>query len=225
METNLVYPGTTTRTAGPRFIRPLPPRRKTMVHSVFSRFPHVATVLMLVMFATSVELQPDSALAALGEGADLGPGVVSLADDSNGDHDENRNNTNDENTNDENRNHDDDGNNENQKNGTGSHGDDNGNHDNGNAENRASDAGPQIASAGNGGVATASADGGVVFIGDVNSGGNAGNAIAVGDTTWGSVTVDGGNVVNSTRITVTADGGTGIADASGGNGNLAGVQE
>ncbi len=38
------------------------------------------------------------------------------------------------------------------------------------------------ASAGNAGVATASADGGAVSIQDVNSGGNAGNAISVGDT-------------------------------------------
>jgi hypothetical protein len=38
------------------------------------------------------------------------------------------------------------------------------------------------ASSGNGGVATASGNGGVVSIGDINSGGNAGNAILVGDT-------------------------------------------
>ena len=38
------------------------------------------------------------------------------------------------------------------------------------------------ASSGNAGVATAAADGGVVSIGDINSGGNAGNAISVGDT-------------------------------------------
>jgi len=38
------------------------------------------------------------------------------------------------------------------------------------------------ASVGNGGVSTVSANGGVVSIGDVNSGGNAGNAISVGDT-------------------------------------------
>jgi hypothetical protein len=38
------------------------------------------------------------------------------------------------------------------------------------------------ASSGNGGVADASANGGVVSIGDINSGGNAGNAISVGDT-------------------------------------------
>ena len=41
--------------------------------------------------------------------------------------------------------------------------------------------------AGNGGVATASANGGAVGIGDVNSGGNAGNAIGVGDTLGRSV--------------------------------------
>jgi hypothetical protein len=38
------------------------------------------------------------------------------------------------------------------------------------------------ASAGNAGVATSSANGGAVSIGDVNSGGNAGNAISIGDT-------------------------------------------
>jgi hypothetical protein len=38
------------------------------------------------------------------------------------------------------------------------------------------------ASSGNAGVATAAANGGVVSIGDVNSGGNSGNAIAIGDT-------------------------------------------
>ena len=40
----------------------------------------------------------------------------------------------------------------------------------------------ETASSGNGGVATASANGGVVSIGDINSGGNVGNAISVGDT-------------------------------------------
>jgi len=39
-----------------------------------------------------------------------------------------------------------------------------------------------IASSGNGGVATAGANGGAVSLGDINSGGNAGNAISVGDT-------------------------------------------
>ncbi len=77
-----------------------------------------------------------------------------------------------------------------------------------------------IASAGNGGVATASADGGAVGIADVNSGGNAGNAIGVGDT-YGSVGVDGGSVANLTDLSVSANGGTAIADASGGDYNLA----
>ncbi len=77
-----------------------------------------------------------------------------------------------------------------------------------------------IASAGNGGVATSSASGGAVGIGDVNSGGNAGNAIGVGDT-WGEVGVNGGSVANLTDLGITANGGTAISDASGGNYNLA----
>jgi hypothetical protein len=81
-----------------------------------------------------------------------------------------------------------------------------------------------IASAGNGGVATASANGGAVSIGDINSGGNVCNAIAVGDT-FAEIPVDpavyGGDCVNTTAIGVTADGGTAIADASGGDYNLA----
>jgi hypothetical protein len=76
------------------------------------------------------------------------------------------------------------------------------------------------ASAGSGGYATASSNGGAVAIGDVNSGGNAGNAIGVGYTA-GSVWVDGGDVANSTSIGVTASGGTAIADASGGSYNMA----
>ena len=78
-----------------------------------------------------------------------------------------------------------------------------------------------IASAGNGGVATASANGGAVSLGDVNSGGNAGNAIGVGDTWGGPVSVDGGSIANLTDIGVSANGGTAIADASGGDYNLA----
>jgi len=77
------------------------------------------------------------------------------------------------------------------------------------------------ASSGNGGVATASASGGAASLGDVNSGGNAGNAIGVGDTYGGPVGVDGGSVANSTDIGISANGGTAIADASGGNYNLA----
>jgi len=78
-----------------------------------------------------------------------------------------------------------------------------------------------IASAGNGGVAASSASGGAVAIGDVNSGGNAGNAIGVGDTWGGPVAVDGGSVANSTQLSISANGGTAIADASGGDYNLA----
>ena len=78
-----------------------------------------------------------------------------------------------------------------------------------------------VASAGNGGVATASANGGAVSIGNINSGGNAGSAIGIGDTWGGPVTVDGGSIANLTDIGITASGGTAIADASGGNYNLA----
>ena len=78
-----------------------------------------------------------------------------------------------------------------------------------------------IASAGNGGVATASANGGAVSIQDINSGGNAGSAIGVGDTWGGPVFVDGGTVANLTDLGITANGGTAIADASGGDYNLA----
>jgi hypothetical protein len=77
-----------------------------------------------------------------------------------------------------------------------------------------------IATAGSGGYATASSNGGAVAIGDVNSGGNTGNTVAVGDTS-GSVWVDGGDVANSTSIGVSAGGGTAIADASGGSYNTA----
>jgi hypothetical protein len=81
-----------------------------------------------------------------------------------------------------------------------------------------------VASAGNGGVATASANGGAVSIGDINSGGNVCNAIGIGDTS-AAVPVDpqvfGGDCANLTALDVSANGGTAIADASGGNYNLA----
>lgn len=77
-----------------------------------------------------------------------------------------------------------------------------------------------VASAGNGGVATSSANGGAVSVGDINSGGNAGNAVGVGDTV-GTVAVDGGTVANATDLSVSANGGTAISDASGGDYNLA----
>jgi hypothetical protein len=78
--------------------------------------------------------------------------------------------------------------------------------------------------AGSGGYATASASGGTVVMGDINTGGNVGNIISVGNT-YGSVWIDGGNVSNTTSIDVTANGGTAIADASGGSGNIAGVDQ
>ena len=91
-----------------------------------------------------------------------------------------------------------------------------------------------VASAGNGGTATASANGGAVSVGNVNSGGNTGNSIAVGDTggwvcdKWGkctgsdgSVAIDGGTVTSSTDISISANGGVAIADASGGDNNFA----
>ncbi len=99
------------------------------------------------------------------------------------------------------------------------------------------------AAAGNGGTADASADGGAVAIGDVNSGLNSGNAIAVGnvgdddhgdlvcdkwgkcwpvdDDDGGAVAIAGGDVSSSTSIDISADGGTAIADASGGDFNFA----
>jgi hypothetical protein len=78
-----------------------------------------------------------------------------------------------------------------------------------------------VASAGNGGVATASANGGAVAIGDVNSGGNAGNAVGVGDDWGGDLAVDGGDSSSATNISISANGGTAIADASGGSNNIA----
>ena len=82
--------------------------------------------------------------------------------------------------------------------------------------------GSDIASAGNGGVATAGANGGAVSAGDINSGGNVGNAIAVGDTYgFEDPAVYGGDILNQTGLAVEVDGGTAIADATGGNNNLA----
>ena len=67
---------------------------------------------------------------------------------------------------------------------------------------------------------TSSASGGAISAGDINSGGNAGNAVGVGDT-YGSVGVDGGDVANLTDLGLTSNGGTAISDASGGDYNLA----
>src|SRR5919112_1481018 len=85
----------------------------------------------------------------------------------------------------------------------------------------AQDEGTDIASAGNGGVATASGNGGAVSAGDINSGGNVGSAIAVGNTYGPDPDVYGGDILNETGLAVAVDGGPGIADATGGNNNLA----
>jgi hypothetical protein len=82
--------------------------------------------------------------------------------------------------------------------------------------------GTDIASAGNGGVATAAANGGAVSAGDINSGGNVCNAIGVGNTYgYEDPAVYGGDCLNTTALGITVDGGTAIADASGGDYNLA----
>ena len=81
-----------------------------------------------------------------------------------------------------------------------------------------------IAAAGNGGLAGASADGGSVTIGDVNTGDNVGNSIGVGNTYYGGVYVRGGTATNSASIGVSTDGGGAIADASGGYDNLAVIE-
>ena len=78
-----------------------------------------------------------------------------------------------------------------------------------------------IAAAGNGGTADASADGGAVLVDDVNSGLNSGSGIAVGDVKDGSVAIEGGDVSTFTGVGISADGGVGIADASGGDENVA----
>ena len=94
----------------------------------------------------------------------------------------------------------------------------------------------ETALSGNGGAANSSASGGAAALGDINSGFNAGSAIGVGDTSggmvcdeWGkcypdgggSVAVDGGSISNTTSVGVSLNGGTAIADASGGDYNVA----
>ena len=77
--------------------------------SVVSRMLSVATVLTLVGFAASADLQPASALASPVERADVIVGASYLEDDNNGNHDdnENRDENRDKDNNDENRNNDD----------------------------------------------------------------------------------------------------------------------
>jgi hypothetical protein len=84
-----------------------------------------------------------------------------------------------------------------------------------------------IASAGNGGVATSAANGGAISTGNINSGGNVGNAIAVGDTTCYPVYEDVKydvddkayedveyEAVGGEKVVALPDTGVGIGDAS-----------
>lgn len=88
------------------------------------------------------------------------------------------------------------------------------------------------AAAGNGGVAAAFATGGAIAIGDIASGSNAGNDIRIGDTTGGAgccghgggdstVQVDGGIADYDTLLEISANGGIAVANAAGGDGNVA----
>lgn len=78
------------------------------------------------------------------------------------------------------------------------------------------------ASAGNGGTANASANGGAITLGDVNSGGNVGNVIQSGGPgSGGSAALNGGVSSNSTSVNPEANGGLAAANAPGGDGNLA----
>ena len=104
-------------------------RSKTMVHSVFhpvvSRLLSVATVLTLVGFAASADLQPASALASPGESADLIADASYLEDDignSDENRDDNENRNNDENNNDDNRNNNDENRNHDDNENNGNHG-------------------------------------------------------------------------------------------------------
>lgn len=77
----------------------------------------------------------------------------------------------------------------------------------------------ETAAAGNGGTADGLANGGAAALGDLNSGGNLGNVLGLGNTGGGEIS--GGSVANATDLNAALDGGTGIADASGGEYNIA----
>jgi hypothetical protein len=77
-----------------------------------------------------------------------------------------------------------------------------------------------IASAGNGGVASAAANGGAISTGNINSGGNVGNAISVGDTTCApfvaeeEVKAPKEEKAGKAEVVALPDTGVGIGDAS-----------
>jgi hypothetical protein len=79
-----------------------------------------------------------------------------------------------------------------------------------------------IASAGNGGVATASANGGAISTGDINSGGNVGNAISVGDTQCAAVDAAAPDAPKADKgdrgggkVTALPDTGVGVGEVNG----------
>lgn len=98
-----------------------------------------------------------------------------------------------------------------------------------------------IAAAGNGGTSGAAADGGLVAIGDLNTGGSTGSDITVGDIgtpdvvvidkktgkpvvipgSDPAVAIDAGDTASATTLDLGSAGGTGITDASGGDENFA----
>ncbi len=67
----------------------------------------------------------------------------------------------------------------------------------------------------------ASASGGAVAIGGINTGANEGNAVGVGDTGSGGGAVDGGEVSATTVLGIPAEVATAIADTAGGDSNVA----
>jgi hypothetical protein len=76
-----------------------------------------------------------------------------------------------------------------------------------------------IASAGNGGVASAAANGGAISTGDINSGGNVGNAISVGNTTCAPFVAEEEKAPKEEKavgaeVVALPDTGVGIGDAS-----------
>jgi hypothetical protein len=78
-----------------------------------------------------------------------------------------------------------------------------------------------IASAGNGGVASAAANGGAISTGNINSGGNVGNAISVGDTTCAPFVAEEvpakeakAEKAEKAEVVALPDTGVGIGDAS-----------
>jgi hypothetical protein len=98
---------------------------------------------------------------------------------------------------------------------------------NGGDDNVAVALGEGDAAAGNAGVAVAQANGGMIDLDDVNSGFNSGNTIAVSagsaPCSYGpsNVAISGGTVSNETTLKLSADGGIAVANANGGDDNVA----